>query len=113
MTTRLMSFALMCMLALSSLQMAAARGQADPFSSMVICNGNGTMTVFLDAEGEPVQMVHLCPDCALHAFSLVFPDTEWLHVPATRVAARWITVGQHADWHMGQPATARGPPLVI
>ena len=48
--------------------MAVARGQmaaAGPAFSMVICTGNGTETLRLDADGNPVQASHACPECVI------------------------------------------------
>ena len=52
-------------LALTSAAMAAARGQTMAAGSVVICTGSGAVTMQVDADGQPVGPVHICPDCAL------------------------------------------------
>lgn len=47
--------------------MAVARGQmaAGPGVTLVICTGDGTETLRLDADGNPVHASHACPDCVI------------------------------------------------
>ena len=59
------SFALMLafVLGLTSQGFAVARGHAaSPMGQMVICQGHGAVTVFVDADGQPIEYAHLCPD---------------------------------------------------
>ncbi|MDU8909950.1 hypothetical protein [Aestuariicoccus sp. MJ-SS9] len=62
---RLTGLAMVLALAVTSLQMAVARGQAMPVGQMVICMGQTVVTIMVDAEGQPVESVHLCPDATL------------------------------------------------
>lgn len=101
-------------IAMTSLSMAVARGQAVVGGEIVICTTYGTQTITLDASGTPVGPQHYCPDCALSLFAaasgaaLVMP---WLDAgrgirlaPAplgTLLAAVTLT------------PSARGPPVIV
>lgn len=65
---RLFSLITLCLaLALGSVSMAVARGQAVAMSkggtTLVICSGYGVMTITLDDQGNPVGPIHPCPEC--------------------------------------------------
>lgn len=49
--------------------MATARGQAMVEGQIVLCTGIGPQAVWVDAEGQPVDVLHLCPDCVLGLFA--------------------------------------------
>ena len=52
------------LLAVTSVTMAVARGQEPMGQTLTLCTEDGTTTVTLDANGNPVSAhVHLCPDC--------------------------------------------------
>ncbi len=58
--------------ALTSVTMALARGQMrDAAGSVIICSGAGVVSIQLDADGNPVGPVHVCPDCALGALAWI------------------------------------------
>jgi len=100
-------------LALGSVIMAPARVQAAGQGQMVICAGAGTAILTLDAQGNPVGPVHLCPDC-LTGFAVAgLPVTPGL---APRDAGRRLPGGlvQGDVGGAGRPApvpAARGPPI--
>lgn len=50
-------------LAVTSVTMAVARAQPTGGTAVVICTPNGLETITLDADGNPVGPVHLCPLC--------------------------------------------------
>lgn len=108
---RLTGLTLALALVMTSLQMAAARGHQVPVGQMVICMGQTMVTVMVDADGQPVEMVHLCPDATLFvadggAFVPPSPTLVWQRiVPAVpEVAARPLP----------RPAPqARGPPVSV
>lgn len=54
----------------AAMQMRAAPA---PLGQMVICTGQGAITVPMDAEGQPTGARHPCPDCMVHALSGVLP----------------------------------------
>ncbi len=62
----LAGMALCLAVALAGVAMALTHGQMrDAAGSIVICSGDGVVTVVLDAEGNPTDPAHACPDCAL------------------------------------------------
>ena len=107
-----LSLTLILVLIVTSGAMAAARGQSGGTGSMIICAGQGPVVVTVDADGQPVDAAHICPDCALGLFAAAaaaMADTvrptghtllEWSAEPATH-----RTTGISA-------ANARAPPRV-
>ncbi|MCF2872488.1 hypothetical protein L0664_15540 [Octadecabacter sp. G9-8] len=68
--TRMFTLALALLIAVTSQQMATARAMmVDASGQVVLCTGDGTITVTLDAMGNLVEgsdeTAHFCPDCAL------------------------------------------------
>ena len=53
------------LLVLTSQAYAVAQGKPAAVGTMVICQGNHMVTVAIDADGQPVETVHICPDHAL------------------------------------------------
>lgn len=45
--------------------LGAARGHARVAGEIVICSGQGVVTLQVDADGNPVGPPMICPDCAL------------------------------------------------
>ncbi|SDL80739.1 hypothetical protein SAMN04488026_11173 [Aliiruegeria lutimaris] len=109
---RLFSLLLVLSIGLSTVGFGVARGQAPATGQMVICTGMGTVTLSVDAEGNPVETHVLCPDAALVSFAataIVSPTVQ--PVDASLV---WM------DWPRGVPLRrafplltrgARGPPV--
>ncbi|MFW8594585.1 hypothetical protein [Cribrihabitans neustonicus] len=44
---------------------AAAQGGGMAAQQMVICTGNGAVTLYVDSEGRQVPPPHPCPDCVM------------------------------------------------
>lgn len=106
-----LSVVLSAVLALTSLSAAAARGQDTVFGTMVICRGMTVVTVFVDADGEPVEQVHICPDAALSFVAgpdgdVVFPelDVSWQR-------QTWATPFFKVVEVVSGASDARAPPL--
>jgi hypothetical protein len=92
--------------------MAAARGAAAATGQMVICTGQGPVTVYTDAEGQPTGAPHLCPDCVLNHFQALLPEaTQALRAQGSSEtlasAAPALVASGGSQWH--QP---RAPPPV-
>ncbi len=77
---------------------ALARGSGDVAGQMVLCIGTGSVTVNVDADGQPVGTPHICPDGALtllghevvawtpmRAVAIRRAEYSQRHVPVTRV----------------------------
>lgn len=101
------------MLALTSLSLAVARGQATPAGTIALCSGAGMQMLHVDADGNPTGPPHVCPDgvAALALVDMDAPaqalrrvrDGETLRIPRDVPAVAQPVV----------PAQARGPPPVI
>lgn len=111
--TRILTFTLALLIAVTSQQMAMARGMArDASGQVILCTGDGVITVTLDAQGEPMETVHICPDCALTL--MAFTDAPII-VESTVVYIQ--TLAQTPVSTLQIPAVptrtqARGPPLL-
>lgn len=99
--------------AIASVGLAVARGQPRMVDWVELCGGNGA-EVAVDAQGQPVGMIHLCPDCiAPFAFAdLVLPAPMPLPPMASgRAAPPAATPSVALRPVPGQEA--RGPPTLI
>ena len=99
------------LLAATGQTMATARGTSAATGQMVICTGQGPVTVYIDAEGQPTAASHLCPDCILSHMVAVLPEVPVVDRPVGTcempgVATICASLSQWARWH--QP---RAPPL--
>ncbi|WP_372604253.1 hypothetical protein [Actibacterium sp.] len=104
------TLALALMLAMTSLTLAVARGQAPAVSDVVICSGFGLQVIHLDAEGNPVGAPHICPDGVAAFVSLDVPQPV---VPAQELepGERLPIAQQRAQSDLSRTrAVARGPP---
>lgn len=98
-------------LAVTGLSVAQARVQAGPAGALVICRGLTVVTILVDAEGQPVERAHICPDAALALFV-----AAGVTAPQPPLAVSWdridwpvvdgVRIARHA-----RAARARGPPL--
>lgn len=116
--TRIVSLTLALLIAVTSQQMAMARGMMkDASGQVVLCTGTGPVTVTLDARGEPLNgtggPVHICPDCALTLMAFVDAATAVcspvVHIQTltqTPVRALQIPV-------IPTETHARGPPQIV
>ncbi|MBE0454327.1 MAG: hypothetical protein IBX58_11665 [Roseovarius sp.] len=97
-------------LALTSVGQAVARGAPQPAGHLVLCIGDGTKTVPVDARGVPMATPHACPDCllALHATAPQDP----LPVPqdAATTARHPFEGARHAAGPALPLKQARAPP---
>lgn len=115
---RFLALILALLIAGTTQQMAVARGMAfDAGDQVIPCTeqgtGQGVATVPMNMQGEPVVVVHFCPDCALTLMAaastptqlepLVFHSQTLTQTPVTVVQ---ITIS---------PTTtrARGPPRSV
>lgn len=100
-------------LALTAQGMAVAKGQPAPVGTMVLCAGGLSVTVHMDAEGNPISAPHLCPDCALAMLDGPIA-TGWVS-PARSLAFEPVVLpgepGVPADPDGFRPA--RAPPMGV
>lgn len=86
--------------------MAQARGASAAAGQMVICTGTGPMVVHVDADGQPTDAPHLCPEAALHVLTDVVLPTPSFHL--TLVGFSHGTSGQVG---LVPPSPADLPPV--
>ncbi len=107
------SLGLALLIAFTSVQFAAARGQSPAVGTMEICTGTGPVHILVDENGEPTGGVMICPDYAMAFFADhlgVVPDLQqvvlWQDIWLPRLA-----VGVHSA--APRVAQARGPPGLV
>lgn len=100
-------------LALGSVSMAVARGQAPMAGTVSLCTDAGVVTLALDARGNPLPHgPHLCPDCLGAASVFALPDQSSLTPPRSAASAVTRPAPPAAGAGLTRiTAHARGPPL--
>jgi len=109
----LVAILLAAMLAFGSGAMAVARGQAAAAGAVVLCTGEGIVSVPVDLSGNPVGPAHICPDCALSLFAAHAAPPLELARPLTLVGS--LEVQPPAPLPAGRTIAAyhaRGPPIL-
>ncbi|MDD8023598.1 MAG: hypothetical protein PHX82_10860 [Paracoccaceae bacterium] len=104
---------LAAILAATSLTMAIARGQTRVAGEVVICTGYGVTTISVDANGDPVGPVHLCPDMVLGLMAALDTPPPVLTRPEGRVERIEAPVPVRLSAQSAPIARARGPPALI
>lgn len=107
-----LALVLALVLALGSVTLAVARVTPPVATTVMLC-GSGEMLA-LDADGNPVSPLHLCPDCP--GLVLAALDHVAAPLPARPATpARALRPGPAlAQAEAPRPAaTARGPPLAL
>lgn len=111
--TRLLGLTLAFVLVLTSQQMAQARGLSrDAAGQVVLCTGQGLVTVTVDHRGTPVETVNFCPDCMLSFLALTPAETGVLTDEFKVTTLRQVF---GIDWKFGltpKHAQARAPPVL-
>lgn len=100
-------------LAATSLTMAVARGQMRVAGEIILCTGDGPMTVAVNERGEPVGPVLICPDMALGLLAAVSAPMPQSSRPegVTRMQAP-ADLARPASQAAPMPRS-RGPPILI
>lgn len=99
------------MLAFTGQSMAVARGMPGAAGEVVLCTGQGPVTITVDENGQPTGKPHICPDFALSLFAFAAADPAVPLVPEgqiTRLAPAMARPGASA---LTVDPAARGPPL--
>lgn len=107
----LFSMLLMLTLGLTSATAGSARGQMRVAGEIVICSGQGVVTISIDAQGNPTGPIHICPDCVLTLLETpeynlhnVLIQSGW-----QKITQRWVHILlPRAD--LARSPMARGPP---
>lgn len=97
------------LIAVTAVHVGVMRGQAKAVGSIVLCTGTGPVGVAVDAAGQPVAPVHVCPDCVISVLAAVDAPATVPH----RAAARrlfFVPKPVSARSRAGARQRARGPP---
>ncbi len=112
--TRLFGLTLALLIAVTSQQMAMARGMTkDAAGQVILCTGQGPTVVTLDAQGNPTGPLHICPDCAL-TFADCVPSVSTLAMQVVHIETLPQTPARTLQNTVIPTAShARGPPLIV
>ncbi|MEL7099391.1 MAG: hypothetical protein AAGM84_11230 [Pseudomonadota bacterium] len=90
---------------------ASARMAEEPAGQMVICVGNTIIVTLIDADGNPMDVPHVCPEATLLAAAVPAPSMA-VH-PGHLVLLDPPTVRLMAHPTPQIAATARAPPVLV
>lgn len=104
---------LLVVIAVTSVQLAAARGQSPAVGTMVICSGTGPLQIMVDENGDPTGGVMVCPDYALAYFGDTAPGQAG-PVRADLWHRLWVSRTEVRARSGPLPSLrARGPPFFV
>jgi hypothetical protein len=107
----LLSCILAVVLLVSAVAAGAARGQTRVAGQIVICSGAGVVTLWVDADGQPVPHQSACPDCVMTALAAVWAGPAGPVVPLHALRAEPRARADAADLSARRVMPpARGPP---
>ncbi|MEM6323218.1 MAG: hypothetical protein AAF748_06020 [Pseudomonadota bacterium] len=105
------AIALSFALVLTSAAMATARGHARSVAGhVVLCAGFTVIVVSVDAQGQPVEEAHLCPDCALKSLGAGPTAPGSGGFQSARSYAVDLPREQRGAFAVNRSVRARGPP---
>jgi hypothetical protein len=100
---------LVLLLAGTSVTLGVARGQAPAVGEVAICSGMMTVTLRIDAQGNPVTVAVACPDATLAAPDLPDFGPQPVALRITRAARIRLRPAAPRPARRTRPWT-RGPP---
>ncbi len=100
-------------LAMTSLTMAVARGQARVAGEVVVCTGYGVTTLQVDANGRPTGAAHLCPDMVLGMMAALDSWPPALIRPESIGSVAFFAQPSYIVSRDGPMMRARSPPVWI
>ncbi|MGH1466364.1 MAG: hypothetical protein ACRBBQ_13485 [Cognatishimia sp.] len=107
------SWLLMAAFVLTGNSMALARGMHAATGFIELCTGSSAVTVAVDAQGEPIEPVHICPECSLVALDNVEAAPVEL-LPVLRFSERLIWKSATSLYSsVAFSLHARGPPVLV
>lgn len=100
-------------LAVASVTLAQARAQSHGLHATVICSGAGSVTILLDANGQPAGPPLPCPDC-IAGLAAALPCQPTATPDRPRPTER-LTLPRRATHARALPPVydARGPPAAV
>ncbi|MQY43347.1 hypothetical protein GG681_11900 [Epibacterium sp. SM1969] len=103
------------MLSVTLMGQGAAAGMVMPDAAgrMVICTGDGVISIYVDADGQPTAPDHVCPDCVVMSASLLMPALlEW-RAPQSTARNAPILVRSFCTTWLAPSSSARAPPVSL
>ncbi|KFE35945.1 hypothetical protein DW2_04930 [Thioclava atlantica] len=100
-------------LAMTSMTMAVARGQARVAGEVVICTGYGVTTISVDEKGNPTGPVHLCPDMVLAMMAAIAVAPVLPEPPGGQGRSLRPSEPPVAQAQARVVPRARGPPVTV
>lgn len=109
-----LSILLALVLALTVSAAGVARGQVSNSGGIVICTGQGLVTLPSDADGNSGPMVRLCPDCVAATFAAVVIAAPMVAAPASwHVEPQVFLPGAAMPVARVLRPPVRGPPVPV
>lgn len=107
-----LALTLALVVALAGHASASVKGGRDASGQIVICSGDGPVTIYVDDEGQPAPAPHFCPDCVMHLLDMVpVPDDLTMRAYGGQAYDRsWGAIAQ-VHW-IALKAAARAPPVL-
>jgi hypothetical protein len=100
-------------LTLTGQSMAVARGANDATGQMVLCTGQGSVTVYMDEQGRPTAAPHVCPECVVTALtSLIIAPFE-LPLQVSMLSVSSVEVAHPVISLMPSSYLPRAPPALV
>jgi hypothetical protein len=105
----LLGLVLSVLLAFASQSEAVARSEMAGASDQVLCGASGTLTLTLDAQGQPVH-IHPCTHCLAASVVAGLAAAVVLPQPQTRAHRQALPRSAQPARRMAPVPSARGPP---
>lgn len=90
---------------------AAGMTMQDAAGRMVICTGDGVISIYVNAEGEPVTPDHICPDCVVMGASLLLPAMLDWFAPKSAARSADTPIRSFVTVWLAPAQSARAPPV--
>ena len=99
--------------AMTAVSVGHAHGQPRAVGEIVICTGHGPVTIAVDADGQPTQANHLCPDCVVKLTGPPVQPFLALRDAALRRNVFGLAARPAAGLRPVLDLRARAPPVVV
>lgn len=99
--------------AVTSQQMMVMRGQNMAVGEMILCTGQGPVSVSVDENGQPTGPAHICPDCALSLLDFAPVSQHDPIFAAAQLSLTWVPHSVTSTRHAKPNTCARGPPVLV
>ncbi len=110
---RPLGLALILLLAVTGVQLAAARGLPPAADMLVICRGLTVVTIHVDADGNETAAPHLCPDAGLTVLAATADTPASLATALVWQGVVWPLAATSMQGQGHAAPRARGPPVAI